>query len=112
MFWEGPDGEITAEDWAAGFLSAVSLRTTAWAPLTLNPKSRALLIPLLILGTEAEDRPPLNSRLLSEQKVNGRAEDDPDVIRECVLGIRAFWSAHRAERSAKAQNNRRGPDPQ
>ena len=112
VFWEGPEGEITAEDGAAGFLSAVRLRTTAWEPLALHPESRALLIPLLILGTEAEDRPPLDSPPLLEQKVKGCAENDLDVIRECVLGIRAFWSGHRAERSGKAQQNQPGPDSQ
>jgi uncharacterized protein len=112
VFWEGPEGEITAEDWAAGFLSAVRLRTTAWEPLARDPESRALLVPLLILGTEAEDRPPLDSWPLSAQKAKGRTENDPDVIRECVLGIRAFWSVHRAERSEKVRQNRRGPGPQ
>ena len=69
----------------------------------MHPESRALLIPLLILGTEAEDRPPLNSRPPSEQKEKECTEIHPDVIRECVLGIRAFWSVHRAERPRKAQ---------
>src|SRR5208283_5470485 len=27
VFWEGPEGEIIVEDWAAGFLDAMRLRT-------------------------------------------------------------------------------------
>jgi uncharacterized protein len=30
IFWEGPEGEVIASDWAGGFLDAVALRPTAW----------------------------------------------------------------------------------
>ena len=29
IFWEGPEGEVIASDWAGGFLDAVALRPTA-----------------------------------------------------------------------------------
>ena len=32
VFWEGPDGRPILTDWAAGFLDAVALRPSAWAP--------------------------------------------------------------------------------
>ena len=33
IFWEGPEGEVIASDWAGGFLDAVALRPNAWEPL-------------------------------------------------------------------------------
>jgi len=33
ILWEGPEGEIIASDWPAGFLDAVALRSAAWDPL-------------------------------------------------------------------------------
>ena len=33
IFWEGPEGEVIASDWAGGFLDAVALRPQAWKPL-------------------------------------------------------------------------------
>ena len=33
IFWEGPEGEVIASDWAGGFLDAVALRPKAWEPL-------------------------------------------------------------------------------
>jgi uncharacterized protein len=111
VFLEGPGGEIIADDWAAGFLNAVKLRTMAWEPLVADQQAQALIIPLLILGTEAEDRPPLTPPPRSEQDIRGHAENDPDVIRKCVFGIRAFWSEHRAERSGRIRRGRRRAEP-
>ena len=33
IFWEGPEGEVIASDWAGGFLDAIALRAQAWKPL-------------------------------------------------------------------------------
>src|ERR1700729_2183277 len=30
IFWEGPEGEVIASDWAGGFLDAAALGPTAW----------------------------------------------------------------------------------
>ena len=37
IFWEGPQGEVVASDWANGFLDAVALRPKAWEPLITHP---------------------------------------------------------------------------
>src|SRR5690242_16925480 len=34
IFWEGPEGDVIASDWAGGFLDAVALRADAWKALT------------------------------------------------------------------------------
>jgi uncharacterized protein len=101
VFWEGTEGEIIIEDWAAGFLDAIRLRTTAWEPLALHRQARALIIPMLLLGTEDEDRPPLGARPLSPAEMKELLANDPEIISDCVIRIRAFWKAHATKSAPK-----------
>ena len=39
VFWEGPDGEVIAADWAEGFVDAIRLRPEAWRPLLEDPEA-------------------------------------------------------------------------
>ena len=50
IFWEGPEGEVIASDWAGGFLDAVALRTQAWRPLIEDDRAGILLAPLFLLN--------------------------------------------------------------
>jgi uncharacterized protein len=43
VFWEGPEGEVIASDWAGGFLDAVALRPKAWEPLIESDNAGILL---------------------------------------------------------------------
>ena len=54
-FADGEDEDTEyadAEDWAAGFLTAVDLAPEAWAPLFDNEPTAALLAPIAALGGE------------------------------------------------------------
>jgi yecA family protein len=45
MFWEGPQGEVVASDWANGFLDAVALRPEAWEPLITHRRAGIMMMP-------------------------------------------------------------------
>ena len=61
IFWEGPDGELIAADWAEGFADAVRLRPEAWRPLLEDRLANVLLTPIVVLCDEPEDGSPLDS---------------------------------------------------
>ena len=54
IFWEGPEGEIVASDWAGGFLDAVALRPLAWKPLMADDRVGVLMAPLFLLNGDME----------------------------------------------------------
>src|SRR6478752_50019 len=54
IFWEGPEGEVIASDWAGGFLDGVALRPEAWRPLMENDDAGMLIVPLLRLNGDLE----------------------------------------------------------
>ena len=87
IFWEGPEGEVIASDWAAGFLDAVALRANLWEPLIRHRRAGAMMMPLLLLNGDAElhvgsDDAVDEERFLAEV---------PDIIPACVTGIHDFW---------------------
>src|SRR4051812_19435738 len=43
IFLEGPEDEVIASDWAAGFLDAVALRPLAWGPLVEDDRAGILM---------------------------------------------------------------------
>ena len=53
IFWEGPQGEVIASDWANGFLDAVALRPKAWEPLITHHRAGIMMMPLLLLNGDA-----------------------------------------------------------
>jgi uncharacterized protein len=68
IFWEGPEGEVIASDWAAGFLDAVALRPQAWKSLVEDDRARILMAPLFLLNGDIEigDSPTDEDKLLAE----------------------------------------------
>jgi uncharacterized protein len=93
IFWEGPEGDIIASDWAGGFLDAVALRAEAWQPLMEDDDARILMVPLFLLNGDLEfdDTGHDEDALLAEA---------PDIIPACVAAIHEFWR----QRSKKAGN--------
>jgi uncharacterized protein len=87
IFWEGPEGEIIAADWAAGFLDACALRPTAWKPLMEDDRARVLMAPLFLLNGDMEiaDGAGDENELLAEAA---------DIIPTCVAGIHEFWRSY------------------
>jgi uncharacterized protein len=84
IFWEGPEGDVIASDWAAGFLDAVALRPDAWTPLMEDDDAGMLMVPLLLLNGDLEfdDSSDDEDVFLVEA---------PDIIPTCIAGINEFW---------------------
>jgi uncharacterized protein len=87
IFWEGPEGEVIASDWAGGFLDAVALRPTAWEPLMEDDRAGILMAPLFLLNGDMviADGATDENELLA---------DASDMIPICVAGIHEFWRNH------------------
>ena len=84
IFWEGPEGEVIASDWAGGFLDAVALRTQAWKPLIEDRRAGILMAPLFLLNGDMEitDDAADENDLLAEAA---------EMITTCIAGIHEFW---------------------
>jgi len=87
IFMEGPEGEIMASDWAAGFLDAVALRTKAWEPLIEHDPAGIMMMPLMLVNGDAK------LHVGSEDAIDEDAflAEVPDIIPACVAGIYEFW---------------------
>jgi uncharacterized protein len=109
VFWEGPNEEVIVTDWAAGFLDAVRLRPKAWEPL-IQHRDQAMIIPLLLLGTEDEDQPPFGARPRSTEELHGLLAEGAEIIPECVARIRAFWREHAGHATPREKLGRGRPD--
>lgn len=91
IFWEGPEGEVIASDWAGGFLDAVAMRPEAWEALIRHRRSRMMMMPFLLLNGDAElhvgsDGPVDEEAFLAEV---------PNIIAACVAGIHEFRRNYR-----------------
>jgi uncharacterized protein len=103
IFWEGPEGEVIASDWAGGFLDAVALRPQAWKPLIEDDRARILVAPLFLLNGDIEfdDSPIDEDELLAEAS---------EMISPCIVGIHEFWQSYRkpsSRRRSKSRGHRR-----
>ena len=103
IFWEGPDGEVIASDWAGGFLDAVALRAQAWRPLIEDDLAGILLAPLFLLNGDIEfdDGAAVEDELLAEAS---------DMIPTCIVGIHEFWRSFRRPPSSRGPSSARGND--
>jgi uncharacterized protein len=93
VFWEGPDGEAIAADWAEGFADAVRLRAEAWRPLLEDREASVMLMPILALCGDAEGGSPLE--LDPEEDAADLLAEAPGLIPACVAGIDRFWKERR-----------------
>jgi uncharacterized protein len=101
-FWEGPEGEIIASDWADGFLDAAALRAEAWEPLMDDDDARMLILPLLLLNGDIA----FNDSMGDEDEFLAKA---PDLIPTCVAGSHEFWEsrAHNGSQAPSRDQRRR-----
>jgi uncharacterized protein len=97
LFWEGPDGEVIAADWAEGFVDAIRLRPEAWQPLLKNRDALILLMPILALCGDAEGGSPLE---LDPEEGADLLAQAPELIPACVVGIHGFWKERRGRHKA------------
>jgi uncharacterized protein len=95
IFLEGPEGEVIASDWAAGFLDAVALRPDAWVPLIESDNAGILMAPLFLLNGDLEiDDANNENELLAHAS---------DMIPTCIAGIHAFWRDYRKPQSRRSR---------
>ena len=104
IFWEGPQGEVVASDWANGFLDAVALRPEAWEPLTTHRRAGIMMMPVLLLNGDATfdagpDSPVDRDAFLAEV---------PDIVPACVAGIHEFWRNYQSLRRSRGRSKSRG----
>ena len=90
VFLEGDDADIVVTDWAAGFMDAVILHAKAWEPILENDEGRALMLPIMVLGSE-EDRPLFDTAPLPEDEMQALLAEGADIIIEAVPAIYDFW---------------------
>ena len=95
-FWEGPEGEVIASDWAGGFLDAVALRPLAWKPLVEDDGASILMAPLFLLNGDIklDDGAVGEDELLAEASV---------MLPTCIWGIHEFWRKYRKPPSGRGR---------
>jgi uncharacterized protein len=104
---EGPEDEVIASDWAAGFLDAISLRPKAWEPLIAHDRAGIMIMPILLLSGDAQ----LDTGADSAVDKEAFLAEMPDIIPACVAGIHEFWKnsgTHRKPLSRRDRSSRGG----
>jgi uncharacterized protein len=96
ILWIDEAGTTVAEDWAAGFMQAVSLRSDAWQPALADEDASVLLIPIASLAGMTLTEDERGDLGLEDDALDGLMEDAEKVLPVCVLGLRRFWSERRS----------------
>lgn len=91
ILWVDDDGSIVAEDWAAGFMQAVSLRSADWQPALADDDASALLIPIASLAGMTLSDAERGAQALPDDAVESLAADAERILPVCVLGLWRFW---------------------
>jgi uncharacterized protein len=114
IFWEGPDGEVIAADWAEGFRDAVRLRQDAWQPLFEDRQANVMLTPIMVLCDDPEGGSPLE---LDPEVSAALQAEAANRIPGCVVGMQGFWKERRGRpkagpgRAKSAKVGRNDPCP-
>lgn len=102
VFWQDGLGNTITEDWAAGFMQAVSLRPEAWEPALTDEDTAVLLIPIGIIAGMGHPDLGLQDATMPEgfiEELNERAEE---LLPECVVGLWQFWLSRESADEAPA----------
>jgi uncharacterized protein len=91
ILWQDEAGTMVAEDWAAGFMQAVSLRGQAWQPALADEDASMLLIPIASLAGMTLPEDERGGQAMSDDALDGLMQDAEQVLPVCVLGLRRFW---------------------
>jgi uncharacterized protein len=91
ILWQDEAGTTVAEDWAAGFMQAVSLRSEAWQPALSDEDASVLLIPIASLAGMMLSESERGSESLPDDAMDALMQDSEQVLPVCVLGLRRFW---------------------
>jgi uncharacterized protein len=96
ILWQDEAGTTVAEDWAAGFMQAVSLRAKAWQPALADEDASMLLIPIASLAGMTLPESERGGQAMSDDALEGLLQDSEQVLPVCVLGLRRFWQERTA----------------
>jgi len=91
ILWQDEAGTTVAEDWAVGFMQAVSLRAKAWQPALADEDASMLLIPIASLAGMTLPESERGGQAMSDDALEGLMQDAEQVLPVCVLGLRRFW---------------------
>jgi uncharacterized protein len=91
ILWQDESGTTVAEDWAAGFMQAVSLRAKSWQPALADEDASMLLIPIASLAGMTLPESERGGQAMSDDALEGLLQDAEQVLPVCVLGLRRFW---------------------
>jgi uncharacterized protein len=91
ILWQDEAGTTVAEDWAAGFMQAVSLRAKAWQPALADEDASMLLIPIASLAGMTLPESERGGQAMSDDALEGLMQDAEQVLPVCALGLRRFW---------------------
>ena len=91
IMWAGADGDIVVEDWAAGFLEAVSLHADDWRPLFEDDDAFLAILPLLIAEQDAEGLQKMN---IAEAVQRETLQQLPELLPSCIENMRESLAQH------------------
>ena len=91
VFWQDFGGDTIVEDWAIGFMQAVSMRQAQWEPVLADDDTAMLLIPIAAIAGLSMPDAAEDELALPEEVMDKLVEEAPDVLPSCVLGLRLFW---------------------
>jgi uncharacterized protein len=91
ILWQDEGGTTVVEDWAAGFMQGVSLRSKAWQPALADEDASMLLIPIASLAGMTLPESERGGQAMTDDALDGLMEDAEQVLPVCVLGLRRFW---------------------
>ena len=94
VFLEGEEDQVIVADWAAGFMDAVILRAKAWQPILEDEEGRALMSPLLVLGSD-DEQPLFDAAPLPQNELQKLTDDGANILMDTVPAIYQFWRERR-----------------
>ena len=97
ILWQDEVGTTVAEDWAAGFMQAVSLRSEAWQPALADEDASMLLIPIASLAGMTLPESERGGQAMTDDAMDGLMQDAEQVLPVCVLGLWRFWHDRAAQ---------------
>jgi uncharacterized protein len=97
ILWQDEAGTTVAEDWAAGFMQAVTLRAKAWQPALADEDASMLLIPIASLAGMTLPESERGGQAMTDDALEGLMQDAEQVLPVCVLGLRRFWAERASE---------------
>ena len=97
ILWQDEAGTTVAEDWAAGFMQAVTLRARAWQAALVDEDASMLLIPIASLAGMTLPESERGGQAMTDEALEGLMQDAEQVLPVCVLGLRRFWGDKASE---------------